>query len=109
MNTHPYLRAYMAGVVLPSLFLLVALTVFILARLVFRTPIPIERVIIFPMAVVPNAFGIWNMFYLWLRPHRHLRGTMIDAYSVPRRPHLSIRGFERTANSSSAASQVWRN
>lgn len=72
MNTHPYLRAYMAGVVLPSLFLLVALTVFILARLVFRTPIPIERVIIFPMAVVPNAFGIWNMFYLWLRPHRHL-------------------------------------
>ena len=39
MNTHPYLRAYMAGVVVPSLGLLVALTVFILTRLVFHVPI----------------------------------------------------------------------
>ena len=72
MNTHPYLRAYMAGVVVPSLVLLVALTVFILTRLVFQVPIPIERVIIFPMALVPNAFGIWNIVYVWSRPHRHL-------------------------------------
>ena len=72
MSTHPYLRAYMAGVVVPSLGLLVALTVFILTRLVFQVPIPIERVIIFPMALVPNAFGIWNIFYVWSRPHRHL-------------------------------------
>jgi hypothetical protein len=72
MNTHPYLRAYMAGIVAPSLGLLVALTVFILTRLVFQVPIPIERVIIFPMALVPNAFGLWNIFYLWLRPRRHL-------------------------------------
>ena len=56
MNTHPYLRAYMAGVVVPSLVLLVALTVFILTRLVFQVPIPIERVIIFPTALVPTAF-----------------------------------------------------
>ena len=72
MNTHPYLRAYMAGIVVPSLGLLVALTVFILTRLVFHIHIPIERVIIFPMALVPNAFGIWNIFYVWSRPHRHL-------------------------------------
>jgi len=72
MNTHPYLRAYMAGIVAPSVGLLVALTVFILTRLVFQVPIPIERVIIFPMALVPNAFGIWNIFYVWSRPHRHL-------------------------------------
>ncbi len=72
MNTHPYLRAYMAGIAMPSLGLLVALTVFILTRLVFHVPIPIERVIIFPMALVPNAFGIWNIFYVWSRPHRHL-------------------------------------
>ena len=72
MNTHPYLRAYMAGVVVPSLGLLVALTVFILTRLVFHVPIPIERVIVFPMALVPNVFGIWNIFYVWSRPHRHL-------------------------------------
>ena len=72
MNTHPYLRAYMAGVVVPSLALLVALTVFVLTRLVFHIPIPIERVIIFPMALVPNAFGLWNILYVWSRPHRHL-------------------------------------
>jgi hypothetical protein len=72
MNTHPYLRAYMAGIVAPSVALLIALTVFILTRLVFHVPIPIERVIIFPMAVIPNAFGLWNMFYVWSRPHRNL-------------------------------------
>ncbi len=72
MNTHPYLRAYMAGIVAPSLGLLVALTVFIVTRLVLRVPIPIERVIIFPMALVPNAFGLWNIFYLWSRAHHRL-------------------------------------
>ena len=72
MNTHPYLRAYMAGIVAPSLGLLVALTVFIVTRLVLHVPIPIERVIIFPMALVPNAFGLWNICYLWTRPYHHL-------------------------------------
>ncbi|MCI0348421.1 MAG: hypothetical protein L0Z53_03260, partial [Acidobacteriales bacterium] len=72
MNTHPYLRAYMAGIVVPTIFLLVALTVFCAARYVFQVPIPIERVIVFPMALVPNLFGVWNMLYVWLRPHRHL-------------------------------------
>ena len=72
MNTHPYLRAYMAGIVAPSVALLIALTVFILTRLVFHVPVPIERVIIFPMAVIPTAFGLWNMLYVCSRPHRNL-------------------------------------
>ena len=72
MNTHPYLRAYMAGIVVPTLVLLVAMTVFFVARYVFQIPIPIERLIIFPMALVPNLFGAWNIFYVWLRPRRHL-------------------------------------
>ena len=72
MNTHPYLRAYMAGIFVPSLALLVAVTAFSVARLVLQVPIPMERVIIFPMALVPNAFGLWNMLYVWSRPHRHL-------------------------------------
>ena len=72
MNTHPYLRAYMAGTFVPSLALLVALTVFSLTRLVLQVPIPLEGVIIFPMALVPNAFGLWNMLYVWSRPRRHL-------------------------------------
>ncbi len=72
MNTHPYLRAYMAGITVPSMMLLVVLTGFVVARYTFQIPIPIERAIIFPMALVPNIFGLWNIFYLWLRPRRHL-------------------------------------
>jgi len=72
MNPHPYLRAYMAGIVAPTLFLLVAITGFCVARYGFAVPIPIERVIVFPMAIVPNLFGLWNVFYLWLGPRRHL-------------------------------------
>jgi hypothetical protein len=66
MKTHPYLRAYMAGIFTPSLFLLLILTIFILTRLVFHVPVPIERVIVFPMALVPNLFGLWNVLYIRL-------------------------------------------
>ncbi len=72
MNQHPYLRAYMAGVTVPSMMLLVVLSGFLIARYTFQIPIPIERAIIFPMALVPNIFGVWNMFFLWLRPRPHL-------------------------------------
>lgn len=72
MNTHPYLRAYMAGIVVPTIVLLFLLTGFVIARFVCQVPIPIERAIIFPMGIVPSAFGVWNMFYLWLGPRRHL-------------------------------------
>ena len=72
MSTHPYLRAYMAGIAVPTMLLLVVLTGFLTARYSFHIPIPIERAIVFPMALVPNIFGLWNMFYLWLRPRRHL-------------------------------------
>ncbi len=72
MKPHPYLRAYMAGVTVPSMMLLVVLSGFLTARYAFHIPIPIERAIIFPMALVPNIFGLWNIFYLWLRPRPHL-------------------------------------
>jgi hypothetical protein len=72
MKPHPYLRAYMAGVTVPSMMLLVVLSAFLTARYAFHIPIPIERAIIFPMALVPNIFGLWNIFYLWLRPRPHL-------------------------------------
>jgi hypothetical protein len=72
MNAHPYLRAYMAGITIPTLFLLVAITVFTFARHGFHVSTPIERVIVFPMAVVPNVWGAWNMLYLWSRSRRSL-------------------------------------
>jgi len=64
MHQHPYLRAYMAGITLPTAVLLVAMTAFTIARYVFNVPLPIERVIVFPLAVVPNSWGAWNMFWL---------------------------------------------
>jgi len=87
MNTHPYLRAYMAGIVVPTIVLLFGLTGFIIVRFVFQVPLPIERAIAFPMAIVPNLFGVWNMFYLWLRPRRHLpigfHGALLPFIIVP--------------------------
>jgi hypothetical protein len=67
MNQHIYLRAYMAGVVVPTIFLLVVATGFTLARYVYHLPVPVERVIVFPMAVVPNAWGLWNVLFVALR------------------------------------------
>ncbi|HEV2487712.1 MAG TPA: hypothetical protein VGT08_19485 [Terracidiphilus sp.] len=72
MNTHPYLRAYLAGIFVPTLVLPLILAGFITLRLVLALPIPIERFVIFPMAVVPTIFGLWNMLYLW----SHLRTNL---------------------------------
>lgn len=72
MNTHPYLRAYLAGVFVPTLVLPLMLIGFITVRLVLALPIPVERFIIFPMAVVPSLFGLWNMLYLGSHTRTHL-------------------------------------
>jgi hypothetical protein len=54
----------MAGISVPTPLLLVGLTMFSIARFVYNVPIPVERVIIFPMAIIPNRFGAWNMLHL---------------------------------------------
>ena len=43
MNTHPYLRAFLAGAFVPTLLLPVMLLGFIVSRLMFEVSIPIER------------------------------------------------------------------
>ena len=87
MNRHPYLRAYMAGITIPTAFLLVAIAGFIVARYVYAVPIPIERVIAFPMAVVPNLWGCWNMLYVALHSRRWLpigfHGAMLPLILAP--------------------------
>ena len=72
MNAHPYLRAYMAGITVPTLFLLVVMTGLLIAGHAHAAPVPVERVIVFPMAVVPNLFGAWNMLYLRLTKRRRI-------------------------------------
>ncbi|HEY2858679.1 MAG TPA: hypothetical protein VGJ21_09705 [Terracidiphilus sp.] len=65
MKTHPYLRAFLAGAFVPTLGLPLMLTGFIFVRLALQVPFPIERGLVFPMALVPCLWALWNM--LWLR------------------------------------------
>ena len=87
MNTHPYLRAYLAGIFLPTLVLPIILTVFIVARIVIQVPTPIEQVMIFPMAIVPSLFGLWNMLYLESHTRMHhpigLHGAVLPLLMAP--------------------------
>ena len=43
MKPHPYLRAYLAGIFIPTLVLPILLTVFIVARIVVKIPRPSNR------------------------------------------------------------------
>ena len=72
MNTHPYLRAYLAGIFIPTLVLPLLLTLFIVVRIVLKVPVPIEQAMIFPMAIVPSLFGLWNMLWLCSPERTHL-------------------------------------
>jgi len=72
MSRHPYLRAYMAGITIPTILLLFIMTMFIVARYVYDVSVPIERIIVFPMAIVPNLWGLWNILYVFLHSHRPL-------------------------------------
>ena len=86
MNSHIYLRAYMAGICLPTIFLLAATTAFAVARFVYDIPIPIERAIAFPMAAVPNAWGVWNVLYLVIGSRRWplaLHGALLPVLLIP--------------------------
>lgn len=69
MNKHPYLRAYMAGAAVPTVFFLpVVMAGYIVFRLIYHYPVPVERFIVFPMAVIPNAWALWNVLFIaWRR------------------------------------------
>ena len=81
MRSHPYLRAYMAGIVVPTLFLLVIMTINAYQRYYFEvssqfvlgfSSAPLERALLFPMAIVPNVWGLWNMLHLALKSRARL-------------------------------------
>jgi hypothetical protein len=72
MNPHPYLRAYLAGVFVPTFILPLMLSGFIVLRIVLQVPVPIERGIVFPMALVPVVWGLWNVLWLGSHERTHL-------------------------------------
>ncbi len=96
MRSHPYLRAYMAGIVVPTLFLLVIMTVDAYHRYYFEVSSqfvlglparPLERALLFPMAIVPNVWGLWNMLHLTLKSRVRLplglHGALLVLVLVP--------------------------
>jgi len=72
MNTHPNLRAFLAGTLVPTLVLPLMLAGFIVVRLWFQAPFPIERGLVFPLALVPALWGLWNMLWMCSHEHTHL-------------------------------------
>jgi hypothetical protein len=96
MRPHPHVRAFLAGIAVPTLFSLVIVTVAAFERYYFEVPSqfvvgmparPLERAFLFPMAVVPNAWGLWNMLYLALPGRRRLPlgifGSLLVLLLVP--------------------------
>lgn len=87
MNTHSYLRAFLAGAFVPTLVLPLMLAGFIVARLVLQVPFPIERGIVFPMALVPSVWALWNVLWLGSHERTHLaigpHGAMLLLFLMP--------------------------
>ena len=87
MQSHIYLRAYMAGVTLPSVLVILMLAGFVVLRFGYNVPIPIERFLVFPLAIVPGFWGLWNMLYVVLRKHWHiplgLHGALVPLVAGP--------------------------
>src|SRR5258705_11769630 len=79
MNKHPLLRAYLAGIAVPTVFLLVVMTIYTFIRYVYDLPIPIDRVIVFPMAFVPNLGGAWNALPTAFLSQRHVSLVLFGA------------------------------
>jgi hypothetical protein len=87
MNTHPYLRAFLAGILVPTLVLPLMLTGFIVLRLWLQISAPIERALVFPMALVPGLWGLWNMFWIGSHVRTHLsvgpHGAILPLLMLP--------------------------
>jgi hypothetical protein len=87
MNSHPYLRAFLAGAFVPTLVLPLLLTGLIILRLVLQVPFPFERGLVFPMALVPSLWALWNMLWLGSRHRTRLpigvHGAILPVLLVP--------------------------
>jgi len=87
MQSHIYLRAYMAGVTVPSVLVILMLAGFVVLRFGYNVPIPIERFLMFPLAIVPGLWGLWNMLYIVVRKHWRiplgLHGALVPLVAGP--------------------------
>ncbi len=87
MKNHVYLRADMAGVTVPTVLVVFALACFVVLRFWYNVPFPIERGLVFPLAIVPGLWGLWNMLYIVVRRHWHIplgvHGALVPLFVGP--------------------------
>ena len=87
MKSHPYLRAFLAGILVPTLVLPLLLIAFVILRLGMKISFPIERGLVFPMALVPALWGAWSMLWQWTRERTHLalglHGALLPLMMLP--------------------------
>lgn len=87
MNSHPYLRAFFAGAFVPTLLLPLMLIGFVILRFGLQITFPIERGLVFPMALVPSLWALWNI--LWISSHTRthlpigLHGALLPFVLLP--------------------------
>ena len=87
MNSHPYLRAFLAGAFVPTLILPLILCAYVVFRLALQFPFPFERGLVFPMGLVPLLWALWNMLWLGSRSRTRLpiglHGALLPLLLVP--------------------------
>jgi hypothetical protein len=72
MTNHPYLRAYLAGVFIPTLVFPLAVVALAAGKCALQATFPVERIVIFPLAFVPVVWGLWNVLWAASRNCTHL-------------------------------------
>jgi hypothetical protein len=99
VRTHPFLRAYMAGITMPTIMLLLLMSADAVHRasggstftVIGIEVMRLERALIFPMAFVPNLWGLWNAVYLAV--HRRVPSWPLGLHGAILVPFLAFGGL----------------
>ena len=77
----PYLRAYMAGAALPTMVMPL-----VIVGIAVQHPtvhgFHAEDLLIFPIGLVPIAWGLWNVLHVWVRRYRDVPGGLFGSLLV---------------------------
>ena len=70
MRSYRYVRAYLAGIALPTLVVCAAGSI----AVVFfdRLEPAVQRALFLPIAAIPVLWGLWNVVWVALGPHRRV-------------------------------------
>lgn len=72
---------------MPTLVLPLILVVFLVLKVGMQISFPVERALVFPMALVPALWGVWNILWEWTHERTHLplglHGAVLPLLMVP--------------------------